>query len=88
MEKDLLAVLTDSGEYVYVDINSMSLSELINLRDYIMNTDSRSVSVIDAVIGRVAGPDKMCPYKEYKHKNKELKQKKRMSKKIVRKRRK
>ena len=88
MGKDLLPVLTDNGSYVYVDINSMSLSELISLRDYVTGNDSYSVSVIDAVIGRIIGSDSGCPHKEYKHKNKALKQrKKRMTSKVVHRRR-
>lgn len=88
MGKDLLPVLTDNGSYIYMDVNSMSLSELISLRDYVTGNDSYSVSVIDAVIGRIIGPDGGCPHKEYKHKNKVLKQKKRMTSKVVHKRRK
>lgn len=88
MGNGLLPVLTDNGSYVYVDVNSMSLSELISLRDYVTGNDSYSVSVIDAAIGRIIGPDGGCPHKEYKHKNKVLKQKRRMSNKVIHKRRK
>ncbi len=87
MGKDLLPVLTDNGSYVYVDINSMSLSELISLRDYVTGNDSYSVSVIDAVIGRIIGSDGGCPHKEYKHKNMALKQRKKMEKKVIHRRR-
>lgn len=87
MGKDLLPVLTDNGSYVYVDINSMSLSELISLRDYVTGNDSYSVSVIDAVIGRIIGSDGGCPHKEYKHKNKALKQRRKTEKKVIHRRR-
>ena len=88
MGNDLLPVLTDNGSYIYVDVNSMSLSELISLRDYVTGSTRNSVSVIDAAIGRIIGPDGGCSHKEYKHKNKVLKQKKRMSKRVIHKRRK
>lgn len=88
MGNDLLPVLTDNGSYIYIDVNSMSLSELISLRDYVIGSTRNSVSVIDAAIGRIIGPDGGCYHKEYKHKNKVLKQKKRMSKRVIHKRRK
>lgn len=87
MGKDLLPVLTDNGSYVYVDINSMSLSELISLRDYVTGNDSYSVSVIDAVIGKIVGFDDGSFHKEYKHKNKALKQRKKIEKKVIHRRR-
>lgn len=53
MGNDLLPVLTDNGSYIYIDVNSMSLSELISLRDYVIGSTRNSVSVIDAAIGRL-----------------------------------
>ena len=64
MGNDLLPVLTDNGSYIYIDVNSMSLSELISLRDYVTGSTRNSVSVIDAAIGRILGPDGGCSHKE------------------------